>query len=69
MNIDYRQLRQLRRAAGLTIQDVVRATGFKPSRIYNYENGVARPPANVLISLLELYGVTHRSLLTHGKNN
>lgn len=63
IEIDYTRLRQLRRRAGLRMRDVEQRTGYQRSRIYKVEGGFARPSADVLVRLLELYGGTHRDLV------
>jgi transcriptional regulator with XRE-family HTH domain len=61
--IDWTQLRDRRIARGLTIQDVVAATGFLAPSIYSWERGATKPSGDALVRLAALYGFDPRTLL------
>ena len=52
-----RKLRDIRTRAG-----VAKAIGILPSRLGNYENGIAVPPDDIKVLLANYYGVSVASL-------
>lgn len=56
---DADKLKQLRKDRGLKLNDVTIATGLSVAQLSNYENGHAKPPADVLLTLLDFYKVTN----------
>ena len=57
------RLRTLREKAGMTIEDVVEATGFPRTTLYNWEAGLRMPPVDTYPILAEALGVKVRTLL------
>ena len=57
------RLRALREKAGLSIEDMVEATGFPKRTLYNWEAGLRMPPVDSYPKLAEALGVKTRTLL------
>jgi len=53
----------LREKAGLTIEDVVTATGIPQTTLYSWEAGFTRPPIDMFPILAQTLGVKTRTLL------
>ena len=51
-------LRAVREAKGLTLKDVVKATGYTEVSISRWETGTRIPKATVLYNLAKFYGVS-----------
>ena len=51
-------LRKVREAKGLTLKDVVKATGYTEVSISRWETGTRIPKATVLYNLARFYGVS-----------
>lgn len=51
-------LRKAREAKGLTLKDVVKATGYTEVSISRWETGTRIPKATVLYNLAKFYGVS-----------
>jgi transcriptional regulator with XRE-family HTH domain len=56
------RLRAAREAAGLSRERAAVAIGRSYRSICQYEDGYNRPPANVLLALAEVYGVSVEDL-------
>src|SRR5262249_6550498 len=52
------ELRDLRRAAGLTREDAAEQTNINSATLYRLETAKARPQKRTLLALLDKYGVT-----------
>jgi transcriptional regulator with XRE-family HTH domain len=59
---DGSKLRKLREGRKLRRDDLATLVGRKYSHIANYENGVATPPSDVLLSLMQFFGVSAKEL-------
>jgi len=57
------RLRTLREKAGLTIEDLVTATGIPRGTLYNWEAGIRMPPIDTFPTLAKALGVKVRTLL------
>jgi len=57
------RLRMLREKAGLTIEDLVEATGIPRKTLYNWEAGIRMPPVDTFPTLAGALGVKTRTLL------
>ena len=57
------RLRMLRERAGLSIEDVVAATGIPQRTLYRWESGHRVPPYDTLPTLAQALGVETRTLL------
>lgn len=58
-SFDADKLKQLRKDRGLKLQDVATPTGLTVSQLSNFENGHAKPRADILLTLLDFYKVTN----------
>ncbi len=56
---DATKLKQLRKDRGLKLLEVTESTGLTVSQLSNFENGHSKPPADVLLTLLDFYKVTN----------
>lgn len=56
-------------AAGLTVQQVIKALGVSDAAVYMWETGQQRPRASRLPEIARLYGCTVDELLEGGKDN
>jgi transcriptional regulator with XRE-family HTH domain len=52
-----RKLKELRKARGLTQTQLGQVVDRSTSDISNYENGFANPPSDVLLTLLNFFGI------------
>ena len=59
-----RRVRHLRRAAGLTLDDLAERTGMSPSALSLIENGRREPKISALTTIAQALGVTVAHLLT-----
>ncbi len=59
---DGQKLKELRKAKQLTQTAVAEKVGKKTSHISNYENGVACPPSDVLLSLMEFFKIEAKEI-------
>lgn len=59
---DGSKLRKLREGRKLRRRDLAAIVGKGYSHIANYENGIATPPSDVLLSLIEFFGVSAKEL-------
>lgn len=59
-----RRVRHLRRAAGLTLDDLAERTGMSPSALSLIENGRREPKISALTAIAQALGVTVAHLLT-----
>ena len=57
------RLRALREKAGLTVEDLVTATGIPRGTLYNWEAGIRMPPIDMFPILAKALGVKVRTLL------
>ena len=57
------RLRTLREKAGLTVEDLVEATGFPQRTLYRWESGLRVPPVDAYPILAAALGVKVRTLL------
>ena len=57
------RLRTLRERAGLTIEDLVVATGIPERTLYRWEAGIRQPPVDTYPILAQALGVKTRTLL------
>lgn len=55
--------RQARINAGLSVRDVMSATGVSDAAVYMWETGQTRPRASLLPKIAQLYGCTIDELL------
>lgn len=55
--------REARLNAGLSVREVMAATGVSDAAVYQWETGVTAPRAAMLVKLANLYGVTVDDLL------
>lgn len=62
VKFDGRKLKALRKARRLTQPEVAEIVGKTGSDISNYENGFAKPPADVLLSLQKFFDADFASL-------
>jgi transcriptional regulator with XRE-family HTH domain len=62
LEFDGLKLKQLRKERGLLQKDVAVAVGKKQGHIANYENNVADPPADTLLSLLHFFKIAPTKL-------
>ena len=53
------ELRRLRASADLTREDVTERTGINAATLYRIETARVRPQQRTLVSLLDIYQVTH----------
>lgn len=56
-------LRQARLNAGLSVREVMAATGVSDAAVYQWETGITIPRPKMLVRLSKLYGVTVDELL------
>ena len=59
------ELKNARKAKGMTQNDAAKATGIKSTTISNWENGVSRPDVDSLVILCKVYEVTPNDLLEY----
>lgn len=57
--LDQEKLKDLRKNRGLKLLEVAENTGLSVQQLSNYENGHAKPPGDVLLTLLDYYKVTN----------
>ena len=57
------RLRKLREKAGMSIEDLVTATGIPRTTLYNWEAGIRMSPVDTYPILAEALGVKVRTLL------
>ena len=55
LTLDFKQLRVLRQSLGITQVEAARRVGITRQRLWNYEEGIFPPSAEVLARLLRLY--------------
>lgn len=55
--------RSARIEAGKTVSDVMREMGVSDAAVYNWETGVNKPRASMLVKLSSFYGCTVDELL------
>lgn len=61
-HLDYAKLRAARVSAGLSPEAAALTMGCSASAVHAWERGQNTPPANVLLRLARVYGVTVESL-------
>jgi transcriptional regulator with XRE-family HTH domain len=59
IELDREKLKNLRKSRGFKLAYVAENTGVSVSALSNYENGHAKPPGDVLLTLLSFYRVTN----------
>ena len=57
LQFDGSKLKQLRKSRNLTQTALAEKVGKETSHISNYENGVATPPSDVLLSLMQFFEI------------
>ena len=62
IEFDGSKLKELRKARNLTQSVLAEKVGRETNHISNYENGVATPPSDVLLSLMQFFGVRAEDL-------
>ena len=62
LEFDGSKLKQLRKDRSLTQTALALKVGKETSHISNYENGVATPPSDVLLNLIQFFGVRAQDL-------
>ena len=62
VTLDGKKLKEFRENRGLKLREVAEKTGVGVQSISNYEQGVSKPSADVLLTLLEIYGVHHKDI-------
>lgn len=62
LTFDGAKLKALRQKKQLKQRELALIVGKKPTHIANYENGVAAPPADVLLNLLAFFQVSAKDL-------
>ena len=62
LELDRAKLRELREQRNLTQHELGQKVGKNTSDISNYENGVASPKANTLLSLMDFFNVSPREI-------
>ena len=62
LEFDGKKLKALRKERKLTQTEVAAQVGKEFSHIAHYENGTAKPPADLVLTFIEMFGVTHREL-------
>lgn len=69
VTIDGKKLKHFRENRGLKLREVAENTGVGVQSISNYEQEVSKPSADVLLALLNLYGVHHKDISKDLSNN
>lgn len=62
LEFDGLKLKELRKARKLKQRELGLLVGKRSGHIANYENGVAAPPSDVLLSLLEFFQVSVKEM-------
>lgn len=68
LEFDGSKLKRLRQERKLKQRELGLLVGKKGGHIANYENGVACPPSDVLLSLMSFFQVSARDLSKPAKN-
>jgi transcriptional regulator with XRE-family HTH domain len=62
LEFDGTKLKELREQRKLTKTALAAEVGKTVNHIWNYENGMATPPSETLLSLIEFFGVSAQDL-------
>jgi len=62
VTVDGKKLKSFRDNRGLKLREVAEKTGVSVQSISNYEQEFSKPSADVLLSLLNLYGIHHNDI-------
>lgn len=62
LEFDGQKLKALRKKKKLKQAQLAEKVGKKTSHISNYENGVATPPSDTLLSLIDFFKISHKEI-------
>ncbi len=66
---DPKKLKRVRKHKKLTLREVFEKTGIKVTTLSNIERGYSRPSADILLILLNFYGISHLDIQKKSTQN